>query len=237
MTRIAVSSSSRRDAARLAFVTFLLAIQTLGSACGAAEINREQAARIISEQLAKTGTVTRDIPIGNGLHAAVSGSSAADFGAPVRNDMYKLIRELERRNLVTVVDRGPLEGWGGQVRTFDVSLTAEGAKVLGALQSGRTDYGRGASAYPLPKTFVQVTICRRAVSAVTGIRILKAGVEVQVEYDWECKIESDLAGMVAATKMSYGLLGMGQEKDVSSHGKGTAHLALYDDGWRLIEAP
>lgn len=196
----------------------------------ASDLSREEAKEILDRHLAATGTETRDVPLGAGMHIGLN--SAGDFGAPIRSDMLAVYRELEGRGLIRLVDRGPLSGWGDAVRTFDAKLTSKGVEVLGPIQEGRPNY-TSASAYGLPRSFLRIEICRRTVTEVTGIRILTPGVEVEVEYDWACKPTSDLAEMVRKTRKDF----LPAAPPSGTEGSGATRLALYDDGWRVKEEP
>jgi hypothetical protein len=195
----------------------------------ATDLTREQAREILDKKLAVSGTVTRDVPLGPGMHIGLS--SAGDFGAPIRSDMLAIYRTMEKLGFIRLEDRGALQGWGEAVHTFDGSLTAEGSNALGELKHGRPDYS-SASAYPLPPSFLTIVICKKKVKEITGIRIVKPGVEVQVEYSWSCEPVSEIGEALGRTRKDF----MPSGPPMKPSGDGSVSLALYDDGWRVSEA-
>lgn len=209
----------------LGLLVLLLAVVP---ACAAEELTRDKAKEIVDAHLVSEGDVTRDVPVGQGLHIAMEKSM--DFGAPIRLDMLHVYQELERQGLMTMTDRGGLQGFGGKVRTYNVELTADGERVLGPVHRGEPEYGRGASIYPIPQSYVRVVVCRKTVREVTGIRIVTQDVEVDVEFAWHCAESSPLVDLITSAKKDY-------PRDPGpppSKGTGSVRLALYDDGWRLV---
>ncbi len=215
----------------LLLVALVVSSLCAAPACGDTGLTRVEAKAVVDAYLASQIDVTRDIPVGQGLHIATE--KAMDFGAPIRFDMFGLYQELEIRGLIVMVDRGGLQGFASEVRTFDVTLTDKGAEVLGPVHEGKPDYGRGPSVYPIPPSYACVLICRKAVHAITGIRIVEPDVAVEVEYTWHCTDASPIADLVKATKKEYPRA----PAALTTEGSGSVRLALYDDGWRVKRTP
>jgi len=208
----------------------LVGLLSVVPACAGEELTRDTAREILDAHLASQGDLTRDIPVGQGLHIAIE--KPMDAGAPIRLDMLRVYQELEGQGLITMTDGGGLQGFGGKVRTYDVHLTPEGEKVLGPVHQGKPEYGRGFSIYPIPQSYVRILTCRRTVREVTGIRIVTPDVAVDVEYVWHCAESSPIGELVEKAKKDYPQ----DPGPPPREGTSSVRLALYDDGWRVALA-